>query len=68
MKTPVRVPADSKCKRFKVSPWHGEGASHFHIVDCWAPDGEQPAILITCDRRETADWICNLLNPTHFEP
>ena len=41
----------------QVSPtivtWHGEGETHWHIVDRSAPDADQPAVLRTFSSRNS---------------
>lgn len=41
--------------RYVVSVWHGEGRSIFAVVDTFAPESEQPAVVSTHATREAAD-------------
>jgi hypothetical protein len=38
--------------RFRVTASHGEGASVYHVIDSWAPDDEQPAVVHSFSTRE----------------
>ncbi len=44
--------------KLKISTFHGEGQSLFHVVDADAPSDEQPAVLFTGKSlEEAALWI-----------
>ena len=41
--------------RYKVTAWHGEGRSVFCVVDSFAPESEQPAVVGEWKSKEMAD-------------
>ena len=42
-------------KNVKIVVQHGEAQSLFFVVDCDAPESEQPAVMAVCYSREQAD-------------
>ena len=51
--------------RYTVAAHHGESRSLFYVTDSEAPADEQPAVLMTCDRRTDADEIARDLEADH---
>ncbi len=42
-------------RTYGVTAVHGESRSIFHVVDCDAPEGEQPAIVASYSKRWQAE-------------
>jgi len=48
--------------RYKVVSWEGKGRIWFHVVDSWAPLGEQPAVEYSFLTRAASDNAAQELN------
>lgn len=49
-------------RRYKVTAWHGEAETLWHVVDTHAPEGEQPAVVWTFHSPMLAHCEADLLN------